>query len=352
MPIIGRSITLLCSLAMTTFAYGEGVALRTADGRFLSVADGRVVANKFLAGENELFKLTQHGEKVAFSNTAMTYITAEEGGGRELVANRIRKEPGNWEWFVLRELGESAISLQANRGQFVTVRGETIEATSDTASSTERFELLNHVTELTTPLKGLLKAMIVTNLNEEFQDKRFETDASKTYRNSLGRVTITGRAEAEFGESDASLSNAALFCCSHSDRVLLVGCLKVNTDVEAKLSAKTNLAQGNVNFDALARLEVFFTLTFDGTNPTGWSGTVTDLNPSIDNFHFHGDLIEKLNEIKTPIVEKLRKELEDKRSDLVESLNEAIKKASAETRVPELLKMFIQVVKASNSCHS
>ena len=49
------------------------------------------------------------------------YVSAEDGGGREVVANRDKH--GAWEHFNLIELGEGQIALRAHNGQYVSAEG-------------------------------------------------------------------------------------------------------------------------------------------------------------------------------------------------------------------------------------
>lgn len=60
-------------------------------------------------------------EHIALMADNRKYVAAEEGGGRELVANRDRIGP--WESFNVTDLGNNRIALQANNGKYVCAEG-------------------------------------------------------------------------------------------------------------------------------------------------------------------------------------------------------------------------------------
>ncbi|MDJ0616414.1 MAG: Vps62-related protein [Calothrix sp. MO_192.B10] len=69
------------------------------------------------------------------------FVTAEGGGGKELLANR--DIIGSWETFELIDLSNSRIALKANNGQFVTAEGgggKELLANRDIIGSWETFE--------------------------------------------------------------------------------------------------------------------------------------------------------------------------------------------------------------------
>lgn len=59
--------------------------------------------------------------RVALMADNRKYVAAEDGGGRELVANRDRIGP--WETFDVTDLGNNRIALQANNGKYVCAEG-------------------------------------------------------------------------------------------------------------------------------------------------------------------------------------------------------------------------------------
>ena len=82
---------------------GDRVALRTSDGFFLSAEQGggsRLVANRQFIGAWEIFKVVHRGgDRFAFETANGHYVVAEGGGGRDANANR--NGIGAWEEFTV-----------------------------------------------------------------------------------------------------------------------------------------------------------------------------------------------------------------------------------------------------------
>jgi len=98
------------------FVFGGNISLRTYDGKnFVCAEDGggrELVANRTEAHQWETFKiiglngrtdntLVQNGDKISLQTyDSKHYVCAEDGGGRELVANRT--EAHEWETFTVQ----------------------------------------------------------------------------------------------------------------------------------------------------------------------------------------------------------------------------------------------------------
>lgn len=106
---------------MGLFEAKHTIGLRACNQRFVCAQNGGgrdLIANRTWIRSWETFTLVKLGHnKVALRAPNGKYVCAEGGGGRELVANRdwIR----SWETFVLHELGDNRIALQACNGQYV-----------------------------------------------------------------------------------------------------------------------------------------------------------------------------------------------------------------------------------------
>ena len=100
------------------------VTFRTRHGRFLcadlDAPDVRLVGDRAVAGAWEHFTVEPAGgERIRLRAANRKYVTAEEGGGRELVANR-DTPPGAWEHFDI-VISDAGIALRTSGGKFVRV---------------------------------------------------------------------------------------------------------------------------------------------------------------------------------------------------------------------------------------
>lgn len=123
------------------------VALRAYNGQYVSAEGGggaEVVANRDEVGEWETFELIElEGTKIALRAYNGQYISAEGGGGGEVVANR--DEIGEWETFDLVELGDNKIALRVYNGQYISAEGgggAEVVANRDEVGEWETFELI------------------------------------------------------------------------------------------------------------------------------------------------------------------------------------------------------------------
>ena len=100
------------------------VTLRTAAGRFLcsdrDTPDVRIVCDRQQAGAWETFEvvLAGNGRVRLRANANGRFVTAEDGGGRELVANRTTP-PGAWEEFQIVPVENDAVAIKTVNGHFV-----------------------------------------------------------------------------------------------------------------------------------------------------------------------------------------------------------------------------------------
>jgi hypothetical protein len=103
---------------------GRNVALRANNERFVSAEGGggrELVANRRERGPWETFRLIDRGRnQVALQANNGQFVSAEGGGGRPLVANRTQIGP--WETFTLVNFPGGVVALRANNGQYVRVR--------------------------------------------------------------------------------------------------------------------------------------------------------------------------------------------------------------------------------------
>jgi hypothetical protein len=134
----GRAVT---DLVVTdpTVTVPVRIHLKTYNGQYVSAergGGGTVVANRNLAGSWETFQLVDQngpplnsGDQSALRADNGQFVSAEGGGGREVVANR--SAMGVWETFtILHADGSSGViangqqvALRASNGQFVSAQG-------------------------------------------------------------------------------------------------------------------------------------------------------------------------------------------------------------------------------------
>jgi len=156
------------------FVFGGNLSLRTYDGKHFICAEnggGReLIANRTSADIWETFKivgpngktdgsLVQNGDKISFQTYDGThYVCAEGGGGRELVANRT--EAHEWETFTVQFASTSATPTPTMRiihisDPHFTDSSITFDAPIDFQNSSERSKnlalyLQNHISQLGT----------------------------------------------------------------------------------------------------------------------------------------------------------------------------------------------------------
>lgn len=97
------------------------IALKASNGQYVCAENGggrEVVANRGAIGPWEMFTVTDRGNgTVSLQAVNGQYLCAENGGGTSLVANRGAFGP--WETFRLIDRGNGTIALQACNGQYV-----------------------------------------------------------------------------------------------------------------------------------------------------------------------------------------------------------------------------------------
>ena len=126
----------------------EYVALRANNGQYVSAENGggdKVMANRDQRLGWETFKLINLGNNyVALQAFNGQYLCAEGGGGKEIKANRIWIN--DWEKFVLVELGNENVALCANNGQYLCAEGSggrEVVANRNAVDAWETFKLMN-----------------------------------------------------------------------------------------------------------------------------------------------------------------------------------------------------------------
>jgi hypothetical protein len=121
-----------------------GVTLRTHAARFLGVDLGSpaapVTADRTAAGEWETFGVERlGGDRVRLKAANGRYVTAEGGGGRELVANR-ETPAGAWEELKIHTADAGGIAIQVHGGQFVRAHADgSVRADADAIGPDETF---------------------------------------------------------------------------------------------------------------------------------------------------------------------------------------------------------------------
>lgn len=102
----------------------KSVTLQTRTGHYLcadlDAPDVRLIADRLQAHAWETFELERSGgERVRLRAANRKYVSAEQGGGRELVANR--EAAGEWEHFRAVAVDNDRFALKTSGGQFVRV---------------------------------------------------------------------------------------------------------------------------------------------------------------------------------------------------------------------------------------
>lgn len=106
-----------------------------------SFNEGIIPLHNPLKGLLFIGDLRSGGRNVAFRANGQ-YVCAEEGGGRELVANR--DSLGPWETFILMDLGDNLVAFCAHSGQYVSVeRDRNVVAKSNSVGPRETFDLID-----------------------------------------------------------------------------------------------------------------------------------------------------------------------------------------------------------------
>ena len=141
----------------------------------LGTPDVRLVADRPGAGAWETFDVeAAGGPRVHLRAGNGSYVTAEEGGGRELVANR-SSAPRAWEQFELVPAGNDGVALKTTHGLFVTVDGASgaVRATASSAGAAETF----------TPSRPLFRVIRPGTIAGQLRvDQRFFVNAAGTFR--------------------------------------------------------------------------------------------------------------------------------------------------------------------------
>ncbi len=125
------------------------IALRASNGQYVCAEDGggrELVANRNAIGDWEKFSLIKiDGARIALQTCNGKYLCAEGGGGREVLANR--NVPAEWETFTVEDVGAGQVALKACNGQYFCAEGgggREIVANRKVVGLWERFELSIH----------------------------------------------------------------------------------------------------------------------------------------------------------------------------------------------------------------
>jgi hypothetical protein len=138
------------------------VAFQTHNGSYVCAENGggrEIVANRPAVGPWETFRLTWLSDNtVALTAVNGQHVCAESGGGRELVANR--SAIGPWETFIWTVVGHGAyllVALKAANGQYVCAEnggGRELVANRDAIGDWERFRLVTPPDSVTQMIHG------------------------------------------------------------------------------------------------------------------------------------------------------------------------------------------------------
>lgn len=115
------TVSTLCLLLTVNVAYSDEYFTLQVDSGYYVCAEngggGDLIANRLSPSKWETFKLIRlDGGLVAIQTHSGHYLCAEHGGGSLVVANR--KEINKWEKFKIIEVGENKIAIQVNSGQY------------------------------------------------------------------------------------------------------------------------------------------------------------------------------------------------------------------------------------------
>jgi Fascin domain-containing protein len=124
------------------------LALLADNRKYVAAEDGggrELIANRDRLGPWETFNVTDLGnDRIALQTNNGKYVSAEGGGGGEVVANRDRIGP--WETFRVIRLRGKRIALQTSNGQYVTAEdggGRPLVANRDRIGPWETFILFS-----------------------------------------------------------------------------------------------------------------------------------------------------------------------------------------------------------------
>ncbi len=120
------------------------IALKTVSNHYISAKDGggsAVAANRTKVGRWETFTMEELGNnKVALKTHTGHYLSAKDGGGSTLAANRTKI--GRWETFTKIDLGNNKIALKTHTGHYVVAEnnnGNIVNANRTRRGSLETF---------------------------------------------------------------------------------------------------------------------------------------------------------------------------------------------------------------------
>ena len=139
-------IVLLLICSKTQAQPRARIALKAANGQYVCAEDGggrNLVANRAKVGLWEAFIVTEVHGQLAMRAINGRYVSAEGGGGRELIANR--DEIGPWEVFTLLGQENGKVALRAFNGQYVSAAGgggREVVANGNSIGPWELFELV------------------------------------------------------------------------------------------------------------------------------------------------------------------------------------------------------------------
>jgi hypothetical protein len=133
---------------------GGRIAFRTYDGHYLNVSQSQLQAKEHGLSNASVFQFqvtprarnltaeTQFlsRDRVSIQVIGGQYVTAESGGGGDLVVNRTRRQ--EWESFKVIPDGHGRVSLQSFGGLYVTYSNGRLRATSTAMGTWEKFDVV------------------------------------------------------------------------------------------------------------------------------------------------------------------------------------------------------------------
>ncbi|MFZ5968503.1 MAG: stalk domain-containing protein [Bacillota bacterium] len=156
------------SYAYTTSTDTEIVAIKTYSGKYVCAEDGggkEVVANRREIGKWETFEIIDLGnDSVALKTYNGSFIRAKNDNGREVDAKG--KEIGDWETFEIVDLGKNRVALKAHNGYYVCAEdggGGILVANREEINEWETFQFVKSTIKLPETKKSAVIALKAYN---------------------------------------------------------------------------------------------------------------------------------------------------------------------------------------------